>query len=553
MSTADNYALMRIPRRAEQSDTVLSETFVNAGSLTDLLAGVDHQVMYGRRGTGKTHALRYLGKIVQQRGDTAIYIDLRTIGSNSSIYNDPATPLVERGSRLLVDVLQTMHDALTTVVLQADESATDLDFTQAMRQLDLLGQAITEVRIEGDVSRQASQRGTSTADHGVSLGVTLSSSPSANLGIETSTLRTSDHASVIDESGPIRLHIQFGSVQAALAGVVSALPARRVWILLDEWPAIPVDLQPLLADMLKRCLFPIAGLTVKIAAIERASRFRAEQPDGTFIGLELGSDAIANVDLDQFLVFQNDPTAAKSFFLELLFRHVSAGLSAEDRSADVPASAASFLSRAFTQEGAFEELVKSAEGVPRDAINVAALAAQATPNGRLSTRTITDAARRWYLQDKEASATVSEEAKRLLTYISDEVIGERRARAFLLEQDDANDPLIALLYRERVLHVIKRGIATYVEPGVRYDVYQIDYGAYVHLRNTNRAVRGLFELDEDDGGGYADVPADDYRSIRRAVLKLEDYRAGRQRSRPRLPQPRRPRDRSAPTLGLETT
>ena len=54
---------------------------------------------------------------------------------------------------------------------------------------------------------------------------------------------------------------------------------------------------------------------------------------------------------------------------------------------------------------------------------------------------------------------------------------------------------------------------------VRYDVYKIDYGCYVDLMNTTRIPQGLFQEDED--GEYLEVPKDDYRSIRRAILRLD--------------------------------
>ena len=108
--------------------------------------------------------------------------------------------------------------------------------------------------------------------------------------------------------------------------------------------------------------------------------------------------------------------------------------------------------------------------------------------------------------------------------IQDEVIGARRARAFFLDQSEGEDPLIASLYNARVLHVIKRGVASYLEPGVRFDVYAIDYGAYVHLHSTDKSVTSLFEVETDAGMSHVDVPADDYRSIRRAILRLGEYR-----------------------------
>ena len=57
---AINRALNLIPKRAESRQAErLRDTFVDPG-VAAALEAIDHQVLYGRRGTGKTHALRYL-------------------------------------------------------------------------------------------------------------------------------------------------------------------------------------------------------------------------------------------------------------------------------------------------------------------------------------------------------------------------------------------------------------------------------------------------------------------------------------------------------------
>jgi hypothetical protein len=109
----------------------------------------------------------------------------------------------------------------------------------------------------------------------------------------------------------------------------------------------------------------------------------------------------------------------------------------------------------------------------------------------------------------------------LLDHIVDEVIGSRRARAFLFS-NNLRDSRVDQLFDSRLLHVLKRNISSHDEPGARYDVYKIDYGCYVDLINTAKMPEGLFEVDDGDEGHYIEVPRDDYRSIRRAILKLDD-------------------------------
>jgi perosamine synthetase len=87
------------------------------------------------------------------------------------------------------------------------------------------------------------------------------------------------------------------------------------------------------------------------------------------------------------------------------------------------------------------------------------------------------------------------------------------------------DKLIDYLFDSRVLHIIKENISGKDTPGVRYNVYSIDYGCYVDLLNTKNAPKGLFEAaeDEDDTEIYIDVPKTDYRAIRRAILDLDEF------------------------------
>ena len=84
-----NLAVFRLRRRAETMDLAkLLESFVDAGPLGSLLTNPDHQVIFGRRGTGKTHAFRYLQTLVQERGDISFYADLRTVGSPEGLFAD---------------------------------------------------------------------------------------------------------------------------------------------------------------------------------------------------------------------------------------------------------------------------------------------------------------------------------------------------------------------------------------------------------------------------------------------------------------------------------
>ena len=281
--------------------------------------------------------------------------------------------------------------------------------------------------------------------------------------------------------------------------------------------AIPYELQPYLADLLRRALFPIPGVVAKIAAIEQRSNFKFKGQFRDYIGIEVGGDVSTAINLDDFMVFENDQARATQFLRDLIYKHYMA----EVPNSEI-ASGDELVRIAFTQANAFEELVKAAEGVPRDAINILSIAAQKASERKISIPDIRSAARSWYLRGKEPTVNSDPEAQRLLHWIIDQVIGQRKSRAFLL-LSGTQHPLIDTLFDERVLHVIKRGISAAEQPGVRYDAYKIDYGAYVDLIATDKAPGGLFSVDDESGQKYIEVPPDDYRAIRRAILDIAKF------------------------------
>ena len=293
--------------------------------------------------------------------------------------------------------------------------------------------------------------------------------------------------------------------------MVTILGGRRVWFLIDEWSEVPVDLQPYLADLFRRVVLPVNDITVKIAAIEHRTNFSILRNRGEYVGLELGADVSADLNLDDFLVFDNSQDKATDFIASLIYRHYQAGPGNHPH-LDGPSSLVATL---FTQRPVFDEFVRAVEGVPRDALNLIAKVVTKAYGRQIAMNDVRSGARDWYNQDKAAVIRNDPLLADLLQYIISEVIGTRRARAFLLSSKTRYSG-VDKLFDSRLLHVLKKNISSNDEPGSRYDVYKIDYGCYVDLINTTRAPEGLFQVDD---GSFTEVPRDDYRSIRRAILE----------------------------------
>ncbi len=517
-----NAALLRLTKRAETSEpAVLVQTFVDTGMLATLLTSKDHQVIYGRRGTGKTHALLYLSEKNQQAGDVSVYIDMRMIGSSVGIFSDETIPIAERSTRLLRDTLAAIHDRLLTLAI---ENSATLNLGEVGGHLDAFIDAATETQVIGTIVAEDSAAQESHEAQGLSasLAASLKGGPAASIGADAKQEQTESAQARLQSTGTLRHRVRFGAIGQTLGKIVRSIAPRRLWLLLDEWSAIPIELQPFLADLVRRCILPIQGISVKIAAIEQRSHFQISGDRGDYTGIEIGADVSADLNLDDFMVFDNNESRAVTFFRNLIFNHFKAVQGDASSSLNI-ADAREFVRLAFTQRPAFEEIVRAAEGVPRDAINVLGISAQKALASSISVHHARAAAKTWYQRDKETAVSANPSAAALLRWIVDTVIAGRRARAFLVESN-VRDPLIDSLFDSRVLHVLKRNISSKEGTGTRYDVYKIDYGCYVDLVTTAQEPAGLLPAgDSGADGGFVDVPPDDYRAIRRAILDLSAF------------------------------
>lgn len=488
MARAINIALLQLVTRAERSSAdVTSQLYVDVNSGLERLSVIDHQVVFGRRGTGKTATLIALKQRVTDLGDSAVLIDLRMIGS-AGIYADPQRLVSERATRLLADVLRNLVETLVDTVVQDD----DWPWDDAFGIVDRLLALTADVRMTA---------GSESADGGSTV-----TGPNPLQSVPLS-----------EPGNSVGWSVSSGELGRELASLVNALPIARLWVLLDEWSSVPLDLQPILAQLLRVVLVPVPGVSLKIAATPQFTNLTTIDAKGNTLGIELGADAMP-VDLDSGLAFGGDAKGARGFFRELLFRHVRHRLQ-EMEVEDIPRDVVEFENAAFDQPAALSELSLAAEGVPRDALNVAARAAARAGDLPISVEDVRTAAREWYANDKAPSVMLGLDGDIMLRWIFDRVIGRRRASGFLVARDSST-PLIDALEAARILHLIRRGVTAKDQPDMTYDAYRLDFGCYVDLLATSDAPQGLFRAvaDDDDENTWVTAPNESYRSVKDALL-----------------------------------
>ena len=466
-------AVVRINKRAERQldPTKLVEIFVQ----TDLplrCESTDHQLILGRRGTGKTHLLKYFQLQHQESGGVVHYSDCTSLGSGiPSVSTDHLTTACKFFAALLND----LGTALLDHAIRLENPAPGV-----------------EERVL----------------HNLADGLVSFMTPSST-----------ENASVFN----------YRQITDTLRHVLYDLGINRLFMILDEWAQIPLAAQPFVAEFIKRAILPIQAVSIKLLAVNYQCKF-SEHLDGNLVGLQRGADFTDVIDIDKYLVFDENSTFVSEFFGQLLYNHLGAELG-WDLSVHKDKKVGS-TKRLFTQEAAFTELVRAAEGNCRDLICIFSKAylegyRQSEVSKSISIPQVCNASSSWYTNEKEANIKTEPTSQRTLTYLLDRVLKGYKSRTFLVEVGKEEHPNLIRLLNERILHRLNEVYSHPDKPGLRYELFTLDHGAYIRFRGTVNAPRQEVFFETSEVGSLQEderqsiVPFDDRRSIRRIVFDPE--------------------------------
>ncbi|MCL8025658.1 hypothetical protein M8316_09655 [Nocardioides sp. BSK12Z-3] len=507
-------AVSNIVSRSErqQKTDVLRETYVETGVMPQV-NNFGNQILYGRRGTGKTHVLQVLGaELENDPGTYVIYLDIRLLGS-AHLFTDTSQAPADRCVAVFKDLLSLVQSRLLDIA--TDPAGDGAGIEEVSRLAEFITQKTAQVNQR--TIRNATSQSNSTAA-GIQAGLSQTG-PTA--GLDLGSTRTSSGQQEVEFTEALRETIVFSEIYQVLDQALAAMGVEHLVLMIDEWTSIPTDLQPFIAEFLKRSIFPSNRITVKIGSLEYRSRFSVPQPQGgNVIGFELGPDITANLDLDDYYVYERNQNKVEEIFAALLFKHVTSGLNSEATDEHSLRDAASFRSRMFSERGTFVELVRAGEGVVRDFLGIfgsAFFKAKSSGRARIDMHSVEEAARDWYETDK--SASLSDVQRVALHKIITDVIGNRSTKMFMLSRERADHPMIQSLFDLRLIHLIERGYSDKENPGQRYNIYALDYGTYVDLKRTKASPEAfLFSDVEEAPAPDRIVPFADKRSIRRVIL-----------------------------------
>ena len=469
-------AIANIVNRAEmQPDgTLLEDTFVDTGILPQLETP-NSRIVIGRQGTGKSHVLRVL--LVRRDRDqyrAASYHDLRNLGS---------AQLITGASRsLTVRCVSIFRDLLGQLQSRLLDLATDPRYPERAAGLESVSGLADAITLKPASVHQRSI--TSEHDHTTrqsdSLHAILSAHPSVVLDLskgETSAVRLIENYREVFEDT-----LLFSSIGAAFDRALGTMGISSFSVLLDEWTAIPPDVQPYFAEFLRRTLLTSPRVNLTIASLGFGALFTVRYPEGGLIGLDLTRDVAPSLDLDDHYASQLDQPHRRALLEELLYRHLQSTLREPHYLASQHGIGSPHdLVTRLMDAPAFDELARVGR-VVRDFLAIltgAYFRAAVARRPQVAADDVAQAARTLF--ENQTLAVLTPEQERIMVQVSLRVRDTASSDLFALGRAAAGHPLIAALVDLGVFHVVRRAFAAPAADGRLVTLYRLDEGACLAL------------------------------------------------------------------------
>ncbi|MDB4914694.1 MAG: uncharacterized protein JWM95_2338 [Gemmatimonadetes bacterium] len=442
--------------------------YVDVGSHLARVRSRQHQIIFGRRGSGKSCLLVHFMKQAQKAGD------IRTIYILADEYKRLTYPDVL--IRLLIAILEAIpvRGRWAKRVLRMP-----IPSEHHIRELRSLLDAAEEADVVNRDSRERSE----------SAKVNISASPAAKAEAQTGSKRTTDTTQSFRAKKLDVLERHLRDYKSALSSGVGAVD-EFTCVVVDDFYLLAPESQPDVLDYLHRLLRD-TPLYLKVATVRHRTTLVRNQPQT--VGVELSQDVEA-IDLDRTL---EDLRSTQAFLTEMIdslgkrvgYDHLSSEL--------------------FNPE-ALEALTLASGGVPRDFLTILTHAIEvgiATGNTRWLTPTLINKGASqlaWHTKRggmREDASGDTAGLERLLTDLLGFCLKEERKTAFLIAKDDAQKlpdtfERIQQLMDFKLIHIVEPDTSAASGRGGRFAAYTLDFSFFMEPRRRNIEIIEFWKVDD---------------------------------------------------------
>jgi len=511
--------------RAEDLDD-FTDFFVDPIGI-ESLSGNGNQLIFGRRGSGKTILT---GALAKQIENGALGHRIAAFRYSAEIFRSSAQfpqphPTASQEALVYFNYFLTLlvRDLYTLAEKRLfDNSKWSDSFTRRGNEiwgkrnalLDVLAEfeEVARFGVSSVVPADFRQRtvysntDTRSGSAAASLGIGTAGSPvdlEAKANLRRSRQRT------FQSSAEVQSHQRFspGHIKQLIVRIVELLDLDYIVVIIDEWMTLS-ECQAEFAQKIRTTLFGEKRISVKIAADQFQGRLNNGAKGDKLRGIEINADMFVATDLDRPF---RDPVNGPALFTEALYRRLLKFEPAlEEYFGKSPLkNPAFFIETLFTSDRAFQELCQSANGLCRDFYLVFRLCCKQLRNGydrdhKIDLSTVRHAILENY-QSTFEKVLESLDSRVVLFEVILPHLRSVESRFFLVPSTygGGQNPVIRDLLAKRFIHEIPGGE---LHESVRtdYSCFALEYGMFVDMMNA---------LEYQTGIGIDDRPPQDVRSI----------------------------------------
>ncbi len=342
----------------------------------------NHEIIYGRRGTGKTtlfKALHYYTNngLSNNASVKCIYIDMENVvpDENELHSTDNKVVIVETYRKLLGDLVEQLLNfwaELDSINHYYDIEYTEEDINLISTKLEVLYNLVVYGKKTPNANNEIEEITESAEKLGEnSLTADIEFNPTSRFSALTKfTFGKGEKKKKIKQVSIKRNFIytlDIYSIKAAIDEVVFALKLDRLIICVDEFTRVDKGLdetiQPFIAQLLKDTFFRNPNITVKVSSLWNRTEMQKRQLNTSRIGIELGEDIKRGIDLDT-MFFNNEYSS--TFFKDMI---TNTCLLADEENRDNLSKDLDFknylINSLFSSEESFNMLICGSQGIPR--------------------------------------------------------------------------------------------------------------------------------------------------------------------------------------------
>lgn len=351
----------------------------------------DNQIIWGRRGTGKTHLLKAFTQMINEEQNEyklAYYISCDNIKMETPVnmtFNDDMQRMKyfarETFKAFLINVVEQIIDSYQSRItgkyryIDKDEQQrkdiqkkTDDCLTRLLEISTTGVPRIIETSEKKSIN--VSYQKTSEKGGGIEGEVSIPNLIGSIKGFFSRNKRSKGEdleTSEIEQK--IEYNFSFLEIQKEIRKLVEALQIDMLYICIDELWLIDdknnISFQPMFLDYLRRTFFKQRGVSIKIASIRETAKLNNKTAATTYYGLQSGHDIVELANLD---TIQDTEEVMVEKFSEILTMRLNYFSEKYDK--EIFYKTEYILETIFKNERYFKKMVAMANGIPRNFLRI---------------------------------------------------------------------------------------------------------------------------------------------------------------------------------------